>query len=181
LIELHGGTVRAESDGAGKGATFIVRVPLLITEEKKLETETRRVPAFDPGQSESSVSLNDLRILIVDDEEDARELVSTMLARAGAVVQAASSAGEALTLIESWKPEVLIADIGMQGEDGYDLIRKVRALPEDQGGNIPAIALTAYARIEDRKRALSSGFQVHLAKPVDRTQLAVAVSNLVSD
>ena len=180
LIELHGGIVRAESDGAGKGATFIVRIPLLITEEKKLETETRRVPAFDPGQSESSVSLNDLRILIVDDEEDARELVSTMLARAGAVVQAASSAGEALTLIESWKPEVLIADIGMQGEDGYDLIRKVRALPEDQGGNIPAIALTAYARIEDRKRALSSGFQVHLAKPVDRTQLAVAVSNLVS-
>ena len=118
-------------------------------------------------------------ILIVDDEPDARELISTMLARCGAAVQAAESTREALQMLEDWKPKVLIADIGMQGEDGYDLIRKVRSLPEHRGGNIPAVALTAYARIEDRQRALSSGFQIHLTKPVERNQLASAVKNLL--
>ena len=117
-------------------------------------------------------------ILVVDDEADARELISTMLESCGAIVQTASSTGEAIELISKWKPRVLIADIGMQGEDGYALIRKLRSLPENEGGTIPAVALTAYARIEDRQRALSSGFQLHLAKPVDRNQLAMAVSGL---
>jgi len=104
-----------------------------------------------------------------------------MLQSCGAIVRAASSTGEALELIAKWKPRVLIADIGMEGEDGYALIRKLRALSESEGGAIPAVALTAYARIEDRQRALSSGFQLHLAKPVDRNQLAMAVSGLAGN
>jgi PAS domain S-box-containing protein len=178
LVELHGGTVHAESEGEGRGATFTVRLPLLMPDHQRTEPQRRQVATFDLSRSDSSAVLTGLRVLIVDDEEDARELVSTMLGRSGAVVQAASSAREALALLESWKPQVLIADIGMHGEDGYDLIRKVRTLPENQGGNIPAVALTAYARVEDRLRALSSGFQVHLAKPVDPDELAVAVRNL---
>jgi CheY-like chemotaxis protein len=179
LVELHGGNVRAESEGHGEGATFIVKLPLLMPDEQQLGLDQPK-----PGSSHDQPSLDwssmlaGVRILIVDDEADARELVSTMLGRCGALVQAASSTSEALSMIETWQPKVLVADIGMEGEDGYDLIQKLRALPAEKGGSIPAVALTAYARIEDRLRALSSGFQVHLAKPVDRNQLAAAVSNL---
>ena len=123
-------------------------------------------------------SLNGLRVLIVDDEFDARELVTTMLERSGATVRSAASASEGLERLESWKPDVLIADIGMPVEDGYGLIRKVRALPKEQGGTTPALALTAYARTEDRVRALSAGYQVHLSKPVDRIELAAVVARL---
>ena len=182
LVELHGGNVRAESEGEGKGASFTVRLPLLMPDEQVLgiDVQPKHVGVFDPLRPDSSSMLAGLRILIVDDEADARELVSTMLASCGALVEAAASTSEALALIEEWNPRVLIADIGMQGEDGYALIRKVRALQPEKGGLIPAVALTAYARIEDRTRALSSGFQVHLAKPVDRNQLAMTVSKLAA-
>ena len=182
LVELHGGNVRAESEGEGKGASFTVRLPLLMPDEQILgiDVQPKHVGGFDSLRPDSSSLLAGLRILIVDDEADARELVSTMLASCGALVRAAASTSEALALIEEWKPRVLIADIGMQGEDGYALIRKVRGLLPEKGGQIPAVALTAYARIEDRARALSSGFQVHLAKPVDRNQLAITVSKLAA-
>jgi len=123
-------------------------------------------------------SLSGLRVLVVDDEIDARTLLSAMLERCGAQVVAVSSAREGLESVESWKPDVLIADIGMPVEDGYGLIKKVRALPKERGGLTPALALTAYARTEDRVRALSEGYQVHLAKPVDRFELAAVITSL---
>jgi len=123
-------------------------------------------------------ALRGMRVLVVDDEFDARALVTTMLERSGAQVLSVSSTREALDSVETWKPDVLIADIGMPVEDGYSLIRKVRALPGDRGGQTPALALTAYARTEDRIRALSAGYQMHLAKPVDRIELAAVVSRL---
>jgi PAS domain S-box-containing protein len=180
LVELHGGTVRAESAGEGMGATFVVRLPLLMAHDRKVTSieHTGQQPSVDAESEEYSPSLNGLRVLIVDDEPDARELVTAMLGKCGAEVKAAATASEALDYIESWQPGVLVADIGMEGEDGYDLIRKVRALPQEKGGQTPAVALTAYARIEDRMRALSAGYQLHLAKPVDRSQLAAAVGSL---
>ncbi len=178
LVELHGGEVRAESAGEGRGATFIVKMPLMLSTDRPVEVEPlqpARAVVESVGQSQS---LDGLRVLIVDDELDARELVTTMLERCGAKVFAAASASEALEYLESWKPSVLIADIGMPGEDGYDLIRKVRDLSKERGGHTPALALTAYARTEDRVRALSAGYQVHLSKPVDRLELAAVVARL---
>jgi CheY-like chemotaxis protein len=120
-----------------------------------------------------------LRLLIVDDELDFRDLVTVTLGQYGAVVKAAASAGEALAYVENWRPDVLVADIGMPGEDGYGLIRKVRALSSERGGSTPALALTAYARAEDRLHTLSAGYQIHLAKPITGPELATAVANLV--
>jgi CheY-like chemotaxis protein len=126
----------------------------------------------------NSPSLDGLRLLIVDDEVDFRELVTTMLGHYGAVVKAAASADEALVHLENWKPDVLVADIGMPDEDGYGLIRKVRALSADRGGSTPAVALTAYTRAEDRVRALSAGYHIHLANPITGSELAAAVANV---
>ncbi len=123
-------------------------------------------------------SLHGLRVLVVDDEIDARTLLSMMLEKCGAQVVAVGSSREGLESIESWRPDVLIADIGMPVEDGYGLIKKDSALPKKKGGQTPALALTAYARTEDRVRALSEGYQVHLAKPVDRFELAAVVASL---
>ena len=123
-------------------------------------------------------SLQGLRVLVVDDEIDARTLLTMMLERCGAQVIAVGSSREGLESIESWLPDVLIADIGMPVEDGYGMIKKIRKLPETKGGQTPALALTAYARTEDRVRALSEGYQVHLAKPVDRYELAAVVASL---
>jgi PAS domain S-box-containing protein len=181
LVELHGGAVRAESDGPGMGATFVVSLPLLAHSRQILSVGERpEQPVLVKAESrEGSTMLEGLRVLIVDDEPDARELFTLMLTRCGAEVKTAASAKEALDYLETWKPSVLVADIGMEGEDGYALIRKVRALPREKGGQIPALALTAYARPEDRLRTLSAGYQIHLAKPVDRAQLAAALESLV--
>ena len=182
LVELHGGSVSAESAGEGKGATFTVKLPLLMADEQTLtDVQPKSVTGLESFRADPSSLLTAWRILVVDDEPDARDLISTMLQSCGAIVKTAASTSEALELITKWKPRVLIADIGMEGEDGYALIRKLRALSESEGGKIPAVALTAYARIEDKQRALSSGFQLHLAKPVDRNQLAMAVSGLKSN
>ena len=117
-------------------------------------------------------------MLVVDDEQDAREIVSIILGEAGAEIATASSTREALDLMERWKPDVLISDIGMPGESGYDLIRMVRALPADKGGRTPAIALTAYARTQDRLKILSAGFQMHVPKPIEPTELATVVASV---
>jgi CheY-like chemotaxis protein len=180
-VELHGGHVRAESAGEGKGATFTVRLPLLQPHDRvaKPAGEELGQTVLAVKAAKRPTPLDGLRILIVDDEPDARELFTIMLRRCGAEVASAASANEALEYLESWKPGVLVADIGMEGEDGYALIRKVRALPKERGGEIPAVALTTYARMEDRLKALSAGYQVHLSKPVDRTELAAAVESLV--
>lgn len=179
LVELHGGTAWAESPGHDQGAKFTVRLPSMTTSDRQLDEELGRpvVSAVEIRDRQPS-SLEGLRVLVVDDELDARTLLTAMLERCGAQVVAVASSREGLDSIESWKPDVLIADIGMPVEDGYGLIRKVRALPAEDGGQTPALALTAYARTEDRVRALAEGYQVHLAKPVDRFELAAVVASL---
>jgi CheY-like chemotaxis protein len=178
LVELHGGVVTADSAGNDQGATFTVRLPLMaaVDVQTPFDSEQRIHAASSSGPPQ--VSLEHLRVLIVDDELDARELVTVMLEHCGAIMKEAESSREALEIIESWKPDVLIADIGMPVEDGYGLIKRVRALPKERGGHTPALALTAYARTEDRIRALSEGYQVHLSKPVDRAELAAVVARL---
>ena len=182
LVELHGGSARAESAGDDQGSKFTVRLPSMTTSEHQPE-EVLMQPAFAvfEARNRQPPSLLGLRILVVDDEFDARVLLTTMLERCEAQVVAVSSAREALESIETWKPDVMIADIGMPVEDGYALIRKLRVLPKDRGGQTPALALTAYARTEDRARALAEGYQVHLAKPVDRYDLADVIANLATD
>jgi PAS domain S-box-containing protein len=169
LAELHGGTVRAESDGEGHGSRFIVSLPLAIAPELP---EERRSPL--EGDGDGAVSLAGLRVLVVDDEADARELLEHVLSGCQAEVALAASAAEALEAIDRFRPDVLVSDIGMPGEDGYELIRKAR----ERGFRGPAAALTAFARAEDRRRALLAGFQIHLAKPVHPGELAAVVASL---
>jgi PAS domain S-box-containing protein len=181
LVELHGGTVRAESQGKGLGSTFIVSLPLMEVSDSQVQRpkfQSDDLLVADAKLIAHQPSLDGLRLLIVDDELDFRELVTVMLGQYGAVVKAAASAAEALVYVENWKPDVLVADIGMPGEDGYGLIRKVRALSSERGGSTPALALTAYSRAEDRLHALSTGYQIHLAKPITGQELATAIANL---
>ncbi|HEU4711800.1 MAG TPA: PAS domain S-box protein [Pyrinomonadaceae bacterium] len=179
LVELHGGTALAESEGENLGSKFTVRLPLMIATEHHFDPQTT-TPAVAAAQRDRQLSLSGLRVVVVDDEVDARMLLSAMLERCGAEVIAVSSAREGLETIQSWRPDVLVADIGMPVEDGYALMRKLRALPKEVGGQTPALALTAYARTEDRVRAISEGYQVHLAKPVDRVELATVVASLAN-
>ncbi|MEW6737045.1 MAG: ATP-binding protein, partial [Acidobacteriota bacterium] len=176
LVELHGGSVIAESLGEGKGATFTVNLPL-ATNAIMTTSESPRRHQAGIGLVDSSI-LDGLSVLIVDDEPDARELLTFMLEQYGAQVIAVASAQEALALLDQQQPDVLLTDIGMPDEDGYTLIRKVRARAPENGGCIPAAALTAYARAEDRVRALSEGFQMHVAKPIDPDQLTITVASL---
>lgn len=178
LVELHGGTAWAESNGEDQGSTFIVRFPSKFSAEHAVAPVLAPQAAAFVESRDRKRMLRGLRVLVVDDEFDARTLLTTILEKSGAQVRAVSSTREALDSMPAWKPDVLIADIGMPVEDGYSLIRKVRALPREQGGQTPALALTAYARTEDRIRALSEGYQVHLAKPVDRVELATVIGSL---
>jgi len=181
LVELHGGTVRVESEGEGRGATFTILLPVrAVREEKSRETLAdageEHVPAVWPLVANA---LKGIKVLVVDDETDARDLVRSVLARAGAVVATAAAVGEAMEALATARFDVLCADIGMPGEDGYELIRRVRLLPEETGGSIRAVALTAYGRAEDRMRALAAGFQQHVSKPVAPGELTAVVASLV--
>jgi PAS domain S-box-containing protein len=178
VVEMHGGTVRAESPGAGKGATFIVELPLA----SPFAAPMKILPAASTGSGAppEMPSLRGIRAVVVDDETDARELVATILQETGARVTVAASAREALSVItDEEPPDVLIADVGMPDEDGYWLIRHVRVLDTARGTRVPAIALTAYARTEDRLRLLAAGFQIHVPKPVDPIELATVVAAVV--
>ena len=179
LIELHGGTVEAESKGEGQGATFFVRLPMRAVHTAPLEKREE----MEDLLPDRAVSLAGLRALIVDDEEDVRLMLNLTLQSYGAATQAVASGKEALELLDRQTPEehfdVMICDIGMPGEDGYMVLKKVRALPSEKGGGILAIALTAYGRAEDRMRALAAGFQMHVAKPVEPDELAVVILSLV--
>ncbi len=179
LVFAHGGTVHATSNGPGTGATFLVRLPV-----RSVITQPGTDPPVQSGQGAemveeaTAVSLDGLRVLVVDDERDARLLLNEVLQGRGATVHMAASAAEALELFLRTRPDVMVSDIGMPGEDGYSLIKKVRALPVEQGGRTPAVALTAYARPEDAQRAFSAGFQVHVTKPLEPARLASVVANL---
>ncbi|HEY9300506.1 MAG TPA: response regulator, partial [Phormidium sp.] len=177
LVELHGGTVEAESKGEGQGATFTVRLPLLKDETEKMTGEMNYLKS-------SSLRLNplqDVRILLIDDEPDARELIAFILEDAGAIATVAASALEALKIFPQLKPDLVVSDIGMPEMDGYMLIEQIRAMPPQQGGQVPAIALTAYAGEINEQQAIAAGFQRHLAKPVEPDQLVEAVITLVQE
>ncbi len=177
LIELHGGTVQAESPGPGAGATFTVRLPFRPFSAPSVEREVE--PAAVTGAGEGPPALQGVTALVVDDEADARVLLSTMLQQWGARVIAVGSADEALEVLGGLRPDILVSDIAMPGKDGYDLITALRALPSERA-TVPALAVTAFARREDEDRALRAGFQVHLAKPVEPPDFLDAVKRLTA-
>jgi len=184
LVRQHGGAVYVESEGAGKGATFIVEFPL--TSSEVVSSDLGRVDLFsdearlmlENPETFTEQKLDGLRILVVEDDADTRELLKTILERCGATVRAVESSKAALAEMTRGIPDVLISDIGMPGESGYDLIKKIRSLDPDLGGRVPAVALTAYAGAADRRRALLAGFQTHLAKPVEPDELLAVVASL---
>ena len=178
LVELHGGTVTAESPGAGAGTTIKVRLPLLSVHQELSDVDMTRTLIGSKTFTDWQPSLVDLRVLVVDDEPDARELISAVLTGRGAEVVSVESGGEALEEMERQRFDVLVSDIGMPLMDGYALIEKVRRLPAERGGRIPAAALTAFAGVEDRMRVLSAGYQMHIPKPVEPAELATVVASL---
>ncbi|MFB2975294.1 response regulator [Microseira sp. BLCC-F43] len=173
LVELHGGTVSVESPGEGQGATFTVELPLLERKEDKAEKGDKK-----DKEDKEEFPLAGKRVLVVDDEPDTQEFLVFTLEQYGATTCAVASVASALEVIPSFQPDLLLSDIGMPNEDGYNLIRKVRNLA-DKSATLPAIALTAYARTEDRIRALEAGFQTHVAKPIEPEELVTVVTNLL--
>jgi hypothetical protein len=167
LVDLHGGRVTAESPGLGRGATFTVALPVALASAatRPLETGTGLSP-----------SLGGLRVLVVDDDADGADLARTILATASAEVRTCGSAAAAREILKGWDADVMVTDIEMPGEDGYALLGSLR----EQGIRTPAIALTAYGRSEDRRRALAAGFGLHLVKPIDPAELTIAVKNLAT-
>jgi CheY-like chemotaxis protein len=180
LVELHGGTVVAESPGEGQGATFTVKLPIVPVYQRENLSERVHPAARDPLPGyDCPDRLDGLKVLVVDDEPDTRDLLKVGIGQCGAEVTTAGSVQEALEAIERERPDLLISDIGMPEEDGYDLIRRVRTLPVESGGRVPAIALTAYARTEDRMQALRAGYQMHVTKPVEMAELVTVAASLV--
>ncbi|MFB2970432.1 ATP-binding protein [Aerosakkonema sp. BLCC-F183] len=175
LVELHGGTVRADSPGEGQGATFTVELPLI--ENSELAQEKSELLDYS-SLSIADCPLAKLRVLLVDDEEDARDVVAFILRQAGAIVITAQSAIEALEVFSRSSVNVVVSDIGMAKMDGYMLIRQIRTMPPEQGGQVPAIALTAYAGEIDQQQAIAAGFQRHIPKPVEPEELVKAIVNL---
>jgi CheY-like chemotaxis protein len=173
LVELHGGTIRASSAGVGRGASFTVTLPQSNATSGPLQRDHRRADL-----REHVGRLGGIAILVVDDESDAREMMVALLQECGASASSACSSAEALAMIADEPPHMLLSDLGMPGEDGYTLIRKVRSLPVGQGGSIPAVAVSGFASLEDRRRAIEAGFQRHLSKPVKVGDLLETVTQL---
>jgi signal transduction histidine kinase/ActR/RegA family two-component response regulator len=178
LVELHGGSVRAESQGEGHGASFIVTLPISAHKEAGSSLESK--PSEQAREAEALPQpLNQLRVLIVENDTDSREMLVTVLEQFGVNATAVASVAEALEAIEQTRPDVLISDIGMPSEDGYDLIRKLRALPAERGGMIPAIALTGYVSSKDRAKSISTGYQEHIAKPIEPSKLIGIIADVI--
>jgi PAS domain S-box-containing protein len=177
LVELHGGTVRAESDGVDKGATFVVRLPVAPVRPAPPPAAPPVAVTSPPGLNlECPPELAGLRVLVVDDEADARDLIRTVLEGCNAEVTTAATAADAFQLFQTAPPDLLVSDIGMKGNDGYWLIHQIRQLPGDRGGRIPAVAITAYAATKDRTRALLEGFTNHISKPTEPQELLAVVA-----
>ena len=174
LVEIHGGTIRASSRGEGEGATFTITLPLV-----EAVTKAAEMAAVSANGLSSAPQLSGVNVLLVDDDSDTLNVMATALAGRQANVTAVSSAGEAIQAIKQKRPDVLVSDIAMPDLDGYGLIAKVRSLESGEAQSIPAVAITAYAKEEDRKRALSSGFQIYLPKPVELTELVRVVARAV--
>ncbi|MET0286332.1 MAG: ATP-binding protein [Polyangiales bacterium] len=176
IAELHGGTVRVESAGEGQGASFFVRLPLAIVRSARGSTTTASEPAR--STQEYPRELRGLRLLIVDDDQDSRDMLQATLEQGGCLVRSAGSAQELRALLREELPDLILSDIGMPEEDGYSLIQQVRRLPPEEGGRVPAVAITAYARSEDRAHALRAGFDNHVTKPVDSDELFAVLAAL---
>lgn len=179
LVELHGGTISAESEGIGKGSVFTVDLPLAQERRDPARAEERRREVERRRSRSGVVRLDGVHVLLVEDDDDSRKLLGTMLKRYGARVTSTKSAKEALGVFDNELPDVMISDIGMPDEDGYELIRKLRAAPPDRGGLTPAIALTGYASRKDRERALAAGYQQHMAKPIEQADMIAAIAAMV--
>ena len=179
LVELHGGSVSAASDGRGRGASFTVKLPTLLAFSTTDPAELVHPAVEETPQTRDGPPLKNLRILVVDDEAGAREVIAAILAPTAAEVKEAQSASDALELMDHWLPDVLLADIGMPEVDGYEFIRRVRSRSLESGGAVPAAALTAYARSEDRVRVLAAGYQIHLSKPIQPVELVTEIASLV--
>jgi PAS domain S-box-containing protein len=181
LVEMHGGTIEAASEGLDKGSTFTVAFPLVAVRSASGSLVPPQLISPAPesdSNGKAQTSLKGLRILAIDDEPDVRDMLQTLLQDCGASVLTASSAQEGLEALAAWKPHVLISDIGMPDEDGYSLIRKIRALTPEQGSDVPAIALTGYVRVEERMRALEAGYQMFVPKPVETNELISIIDDL---
>jgi CheY-like chemotaxis protein/anti-sigma regulatory factor (Ser/Thr protein kinase) len=178
LVELHGGTVAATSEGEGRGATFTVTLPIAAALERSGSeaTRTRSGRPAATHEPDGAPSLSGVRVLVVDDDPDARGLLNRVLSERGADVTTAGSASEAMELVEENRYHVIVSDIGMPGEDGYDFMRRARR--SRHAATTPAVALTAFARAEDRQRALDAGYQAHVAKPVEPAELVAVVAGL---
>jgi PAS domain S-box-containing protein len=179
LVDLHGGRIQAKSPGEGQGATFVVTLPLVILGKEKRETPRVHPTAAEGAEAVPMPRLDGIHALVVDDEKDALELIRRVLESQGAATTGVRSAEEALRWLESHLPDVIISDIGMAGTDGYQFMRRLRA-SEPKGRRLPALALTAFARPDDRKHAILAGFQAHLAKPFDLAELGIVVAGLVA-
>ena len=180
LTELHGGSVAVQSPGEGQGATFIVKLPLTIAAISGGPVSRLHPTAETIEAPQQGPRLDGLRVLVVDDDQDALELTSSIVIRAGAEVRTCLSAPAALALLQQWRPDVLVSDIEMPGEDGHSLIRKVRALEHVRGGTTPAVALTAYGRTQDRMLSLTAGYSMHVPKPVDPGELTTIIASLAA-
>jgi signal transduction histidine kinase/ActR/RegA family two-component response regulator len=176
LVELHGGTVSATSGGKGQGATFTVRLPVVVRAESRLSEPSPRESG--PRSLDRALTLHGIRVLVVDDDADSRELIGYVLEQRRADVRVVSCAADALAELAHWRPDVLISDIGLPDESGYALLRQVRQLDTEQGGTTPSVALTAYAAAEDAVRAREAGFDMHLPKPIDPVDLVRAIADL---
>jgi CheY-like chemotaxis protein len=179
LVEAQGGAIRVTSDGAGKGATFTVTLPAIAALRSHRATPN---PAVAPRaeSSEALPALNGVRVLLVDDEADARDVMASALEICGAIVVTAASGAEALQMLTGADIDLILSDIAMPGQDGYGLIREIRSMPSARLASIPAAAVTAHARDDERERALAAGFQMHLTKPIDPVALARAVAELAA-
>jgi PAS domain S-box-containing protein len=178
LTEMHGGTIEVDSAGEGLGATFRINLPLVaVTAVSDIDSIKGAAAELMPAKD--LPDLHGIRVLVVDDAADTREMLRVVLERFGADVTTAASARETLDLLPAWQPNVLVSDIGMPEEDGYSLIKKVRALSSEKGGDIPAIALTGYVRVEERMRALDAGYQMFVPKPVEVDELATIIAGLI--
>jgi signal transduction histidine kinase/ActR/RegA family two-component response regulator len=177
LVELHGGTVDVASPGEGRGATFTVELPILAVAAMRRSKNMH--PAAESASARAAAPpISGLRVLLVDDEPETLATLTALLEERGAQIKAVSSVGDAFEAFQAWRPDVLVSDIGMPKQDGYALIRKIRRREREHGGHVPAIALTAYTRVEDRLKVLSSGFQMHVPKPVDPVELVTVIASV---